>query len=304
MKGRSRYLPGLLAIVLSWPAGRAYAEVREGVEHYRSGEATVTLEWFAPAARGKFPGVVLLHGSGGLDPGTAAVFRDFARDFADRGYAVMIPHYFERTGHVVGEPLKAEEFKAFFEAAADAVEFGVASGVVDPDRIGMIGYSIGAHIAFIRAARDPRIKAIVSVSGVLPDGSRTKFPPTLVLQGSNDRSNPVSRIKAFEEQLEANGVPHASHVYKGMGHNFDIPRWEDAARRAAAFFDRHLKGDSKGGKSRKAQGTRNRPDRAGKAKEGAAEKAAPKDGGQASPDRAPKAGDGDEPAGSPKPGQP
>src|SRR5262249_36145468 len=72
--------PSLLALLILLPASRAGADVQEAVEHYRSGEAQVTIECFAPAARGKFPAVLLLHGSGGLDPGTAYVFREIGRD--------------------------------------------------------------------------------------------------------------------------------------------------------------------------------------------------------------------------------
>jgi dienelactone hydrolase len=299
----SRSPPILLAIVLVWPAGWARAQVREGVEHYRSGEADVTMEWFAPADRGKFPAVVLLHGSGGLDPGTAAAFRGVARGFAGRGYAVIIPYYFERTGHAIGEPLRPGEFTSFFEAVADGVEFGVTNGIVDADRIGIVGYSMGAHIAFVRADRDPRIKAVVSVAGWLPVESRLKIPPVLVLQGSNDRSNPASRVKAFEEAMKAKGVPTASHVYRGMGHNFDVDRWEDAAFRAAAFFDRHLRRDSTSTRSRKAQRSRNRPGRAGVAKQPGAKEGAPKDNRSATPTRSPTAGEGARPADSQKPGE-
>jgi hypothetical protein len=55
MNGVSNSLQGLLAIVLLWPAGWARADVWEGVEHFRSGEALVTMEWFAPADGGQFP---------------------------------------------------------------------------------------------------------------------------------------------------------------------------------------------------------------------------------------------------------
>jgi dienelactone hydrolase len=297
-----RSLSGLLAIVLVWPAGRARADVREGVEHYRSGEAVVTMEWFAPAARGKVPAVLLLHGSGGLDPGTAAAFRAVARGLAERGYAVMIPHYFERTGHAVGEAFRREEFSSFFEAVANGIEFGVASGIVDPDRIGIIGYSMGAHIAFVRAARDPRIKAIVSVAGSLPGASKTKFPPVLVLQGSNDRLNPVPKIKEFQEAMKAQGVPCASHVYRGLGHNFDVERWEDAAVRAAAFFDRHLRKNPTSTRSKRAQRGRKDPGRAA-TKEGVAKERVRKDDDAAIPDRSPNPGGGDGPADPRKPGE-
>jgi dienelactone hydrolase len=301
MSGTSRALPGLLAIVLLWPAGRARGDVREGVEHYRSGEATVTMEWFAPAALGKFPAVVLLHGSGGLEPGTAAVFRAVARDLAECGYAVMIPHYFERTGHSIGEAFRSGEIMSFVEAVADGIEFGVASGIVDPDRIGMIGYSMGAYIAFFRGARDPRIKAVVSVSGSLPVESQSKFPPVLILQGSNDRTNPVSRIKAFQEVLKTKGIPSASHVYRGLGHNFDVERWEDAALRAAAFFDRHMRRNSPSTRSKRAQRGRKDPGRAGAARPGAAEEGVRKDDGTASLDRLPILGEGDGSADPSKP---
>jgi hypothetical protein len=147
---------------------------------------------------------------------------------------------------------------------------------VDQDRIGILGYSMGAHIAFSRAARDPRIKAIVSVAGSLPVESRSKFPPVLILQGSNDRSNPVSRVKAFQDVLKAKGTPNASRIYKGMGHNFDSDRWEDAAVRAAAFFDRHMR-PPRNTNSKKSRRTRTAPGRAGDAKEDAAKQGVPKD---------------------------
>ncbi len=227
MSVASRYLSCSLGVLLL-PASLARGDVREGVEEYRSGEATVSLEWFAPADRGRFPTVVLLHPSGGMDAGTAAIFRASGREFAERGYVVLIPHYFERTGHVAGAALKDGEMSAFVKAVEDGVEFGIASGIVNEERIGVLGYSMGAYIAFFRAARDPRIKAVVSCSGSLPVESRSTFPPVLILQGSHDRSSPASRLAKFQEVLKAKGTPYASHIYKGMGHNFDLERWEDA----------------------------------------------------------------------------
>ena len=70
MSVASRYLSCSLGVLLLLPAGLARGDGREGVEAYRSGEATVSLEWFAPADRGRFPTVVLLHPSGGMDPGS------------------------------------------------------------------------------------------------------------------------------------------------------------------------------------------------------------------------------------------
>jgi len=229
----------LFALVMA--NGAALADVREGVERFRSGDARVTLEYFTPAAPGTFPAVFLLHGSGGLDPGTAYVFREIGRDLAGQGYVVLIPHYFERTGHQVGEPFKDNEIPSMFEAVKDAIDFAVANAPVDADRLGMIGYSMGAHIAFFRSSRDPRIKAIVAVSAHLPVEWKSKFPALLILLGLGDRNTPPARLKQFEAILKERQVPYGTHVYRGIAHNFDIPTWDDASRRAATFFNKFLK---------------------------------------------------------------
>jgi len=220
--------------------GSAEAQVQESVDHYRSGDAQITIECFAPAARGKFPAVLLLHASGGLDA-TADVYREIGRDLAAHGYVVLFPHYFERTGHVPGVNNRGRDIPAFVQSAQDAIEFAAALPDVDADRIGLLGYSMGAYLAFVRAARDPRIKAVVSCAGGLPVESKSTFPPVLILQGANDKSNPLERVKAFEEVLKAKETPYETHIYRGMGHNFDFPRWDDAARRARVFFDKHVK---------------------------------------------------------------
>src|SRR5271157_5113864 len=91
MSRSARYLTWPLALLVSLQASRADADVQDGVDQDQSGDARVTVEWFAPAARGKFPAILLLHGSGGLDPGTAQVFRAIGRDFVERGHVVFIP---------------------------------------------------------------------------------------------------------------------------------------------------------------------------------------------------------------------
>jgi dienelactone hydrolase len=215
--------------------------VHEGVERFTSGDAKVSLEYFRPAAQGVFPAVFLLHGSGGLDPGTGYVFREIGRDLADQGYVVLIPHYFERTGHEVGQAFKDKEVKSLFESIQDAIDFAIANAPIDPDRIGVLGYSMGANAAYFCNSHNPRIKAIVAVSAWLPIESNAKFPPMLILLGSGDHNTPAARLKQFEAGLKERQVPYGSHVYRGIGHNFDIPTWDDASRRAATFFNKFLK---------------------------------------------------------------
>ena len=49
-----------------------------------------------------------------------SVIRSIGRDLAERGYVVLIPHYFERTGHEPGKPYKDKEITFLFESLKDA----------------------------------------------------------------------------------------------------------------------------------------------------------------------------------------
>jgi len=216
-------------------------QVQDAVHQYKSGESKVTVECFAPAAEGKFPAVLLLHGSGGLELSTGDLFRAFARDLSSEGYVVLIPHFFEATAHVVGKPFGDKDIPAYLDAVHDAIEFAVASGVVDSERIGVVGWSLGSYLAFFRASKDPRIKALVSISGHLPVESKSKFPAVLVVQGSKDKGTPTQRLKDFQEKLKAENSPVEAHVYKGVGHNLDLPTWDNVIRRTAVFFNKYLK---------------------------------------------------------------
>ena len=256
MKPIPRPLGGLV-IILCMGTSHSHAQVQviEQIRHYQSGKAQVTVECFSPAAQGKFPAVVLLHGSGGLLLATGDLFRETARGLVQQGYVVLIPHYFETTGHVVGMPFERDDIPAYLVSVHDAIEFAADNPAVDSERIGLIGLSMGSYLAFYRAAKDPRIKAVVSVSGSLPVESKSQFPPVLILQGAKDKSFPASRLKEFQAKLSASNTPYVTHVYRHAGHNFDLATWEDATRRTARFFDAYLKFRPPGRASKKKGST-------------------------------------------------
>ena len=141
--------PALLFLIGVMP-GESAAAVRESVEQFDSGGSLVTVECFAPTARGKHPLVLLLHGSGGLEQATGEVFQGIARKMAARVYVVLIPHLFDRKGGP----------KEWVQVVDDAIAFAAGGGVegiaVDPERIGLFGFSMGSSLAFHRASRPER----------------------------------------------------------------------------------------------------------------------------------------------------
>jgi dienelactone hydrolase len=227
---RGDFSAWVLAIILTIP-GAVTAGVEESVDQFKSGGVIVTVDRFAPTARGKHPLVVMLHGSGGLEQATGDVFQAIARKMAARGYVVLIPHYFDRPG----SPTE------WLEVVADAIKFGAESNVVDRERIGLFGFSMGASLAFHRSARDPNVRAVVAVSGPMPLGSGARFPPTLLLLGAQDHGIPRDDVKKGEEEMKARNVTCVVHIYPHLGHNLSIPRFLDAGKRATEFFDKHVR---------------------------------------------------------------
>ncbi len=232
----------LAAVIVFQVASTAPGQHLAEVLTYTSGSKSITVETFRPAGAGTYPAVVLLHGSGGLEQATGATFRQIAATLASRGYVAIIPQFFEKTDHAVGAPIRQGELEAWGEAVADGVEFAGKSPSVDPARFAMLGYSMGSGLAMRQSTRDPRIKAVVSCSGAYPPiQPNKKLPPLLILHGSKDQGTPLDYVKKYEAALTEQEMPHAVHIYGGIGHNFDAPRFEDATRRSVAFFDQYVK---------------------------------------------------------------
>ncbi len=228
--------------ILTSLAPPASGQVFNTVQAYPSDGKMVPIECYGPSLPGKFPAVILLHGSGGLEQATGDTFRAIAASLADRGYVAFIPHIFEKTNHRPGAGFRDGEYDSWLAAVTHAMDYASKFGNVDGDRFGFIGYSMGANLSTILSTRDARIKALVNCSGAYAPGSpRRKIPPLLILHGSKDSGTPVSFVQKYQERLKELEIPHAVHIYKGSPHNFSVDTFADAAGRAARFFDRYLR---------------------------------------------------------------
>jgi carboxymethylenebutenolidase len=135
------------------------------METFTSGGKPIRLDHYSPNHPGSSPAVILIHGSGGplhgLDP--------FAGRAANFGLHVFVLHYFERTGHNWVAPSQIEtHFLVWLETLKDAVSFVASQPGVDAERIGLLGFSLGAYLALALATRDSRIAAVAELFGGLP----------------------------------------------------------------------------------------------------------------------------------------
>jgi dienelactone hydrolase len=220
------------------------------MQSFISGGRRIEVEWFAgsgDSAKGigngaSKPALLLLHGADGLM--FAEGYRLAARTIAASGYHVAFVHYLDRTGDQrVAYTRLRQDFPLWAETVRDAVAWLADQPGTDAQRLGIVGISLGAALAFSVAAAEPRVRAIVDYFGPLPEElarQRPRLPPTLILHGSADAIVPVSNARALEQLLLEHGTAHEIRIYEGQGHGLTGPAQLDAAARVARFLGQHL----------------------------------------------------------------
>ncbi len=209
---------------------------------FDSGGKSIRLDCFLPSSENqRLPAIIGLHGSGGGHTSMA----EPARLLAAQGYAVYVLHYFERTGttQIDGLPTIARNFPAWMKTLWDAVSFVATQPSVDPDRIGLLGFSLGAYLALSAAAIDSRVKIVVDYFGGFPKEMKLfmrRFCPVLILHGEQDATVPVAEAYHLQQILEKKQIPYEMKIYPGVGHGFSGEIWRDSGLRTLAFLNQHL----------------------------------------------------------------
>lgn len=121
----------------------------------------------------KHAAMLVLHGTGDLgkqlvDGKSPNKNRAHAKELAQRGYVVIAPDYPSMGGlkdyDFENDRYQSGTMKAIFNHMR-CVDLLQSREDVDPERIGVIGHSLGGHNSMFVAAFDPRLKVIVSSCG-------------------------------------------------------------------------------------------------------------------------------------------
>ncbi len=194
-----------------------------------------------PDGRGPYPGVLLLHTSGGLEPADLA----FAERLAHAGYVVLVPAFLD--AYQISARTRARAFTsdaeaiyADFLAALDTLSH---ESKVGGRRIAALGFSSGGYFAVWLAATG-KVQAGISYYGALSgagtDRDQARFrslfgkesSPVLILHGTDDSTVPVGAARHLAAIVRSAGSPCEIQLYDGAGHRFD--RDTGAADSAAA----------------------------------------------------------------------
>jgi dipeptidyl aminopeptidase/acylaminoacyl peptidase len=155
----------------------------------------------------------------------------------------------------------------------------IANGMVDPTRLGCMGWSQGGYISAFLTTSTTRFKAISVGAGISnwatyyyntditpftiqyldadpakdPEIYRKTSPmsyvmgaktPTLIQHGEFDRRVPIANAYELRQGLQDRGVPVEMIVYKGFGHGITKPKSMRAVlQHNLAWFNHHIFGD-------------------------------------------------------------
>lgn len=221
------------------------------------------------------PGIVLLHG--GPYSQHSDSFDPFWHLLSGAGYAVIAPNPRGSSGYgeAFGTAIRGSWGDEDSEDVLAFVDEVVNRGLVDPDRLAVVGWSYGGWLTNHLVTRTNRFRAAVSgasVSNLLGDYgvsdatsiTEAEFgrpwesleaqvrmsplfranrveTPILVLCGEKDLRTPLSHSEQWYQALRRLGVQTELVIYPGQGHSMDWPAQADSWRRSLAWFDRFLK---------------------------------------------------------------
>lgn len=232
-----------LMVALSASALAASSPEAHKTMHYVSGGKNIGIVLYSPSRPGRYPAIVILHGSNGP---VSDFVGGYAQQLADQGFVIALIHYFDRTNTTPypSFSLMEKNFPAWTQTIRDGISYLNQNPRVEKDSIGLLGVSLGGFLSTAVSSADPRVKAVVNVSGGIPPAvikDAKKMAPTLILHGDADRTVPVEQAYDLESVLKRTGTPYEIEIYPGEGHMFHGDAQFDAMTRALGFLDSHLR---------------------------------------------------------------
>jgi len=202
-------------------------------------------------AKGKLPGIVVVHENRGLNP----YIEDVGRRAALEGFISLAPDALtplggypgnDDDGRALQRERNRDEMLEDFIAAYDYLK---ASDQCT-GKIGVVGFCFGGWISNMMAVRIPTLNAAVPFYGGQPSAEETaniKAPLMLQFAGLDERVN--AGWADYEVALKANNVEYQAFFYPDVNHGFHnntTPRFDKEAAdlawsRTITFFNEKLK---------------------------------------------------------------
>src|SRR5438309_1340134 len=223
----------------------------------------------------------LLNPHGGPVGQYSASFYHLAQLYAANGYAVLLPNPRGSSGYgqKFCEAIFADWGNKDFQDDMAMVDYAVAQGIADPDKLGVGGWSYGGMSTDFIIAQTTRFKAAISGAGIAlmtsgyghdqyirdydselgrPWENKTVWEkispyyrvnnittPTLFMGGDVDWNVPIIGGEQMYQALKSLGRTTELVVYPGEFHGFTTPSHiKDRLELYLAWYAHYVKGDS------------------------------------------------------------
>jgi len=199
--------------------------------------------------------------------------------WASEGYIVLRPNYrgSEGYGDTFAVANKRDLGGKDFSDLISGMEWAIASGLADPERIGILGGSYGGFLVNWAIGHTDRFKAAISMFGIFqlqtdysnsrlsrwehdytgayywedPEIYRALSPasylaqiktPTLIIHGDEDDNTSISNSREMYRALRQRGIPTQFVHYPREGHGIQEPNHRlDELRRCLAWMDKYVR---------------------------------------------------------------
>ncbi len=263
----------------AWTSDIAFAKVEDATFTARDGTTVnglLSRPAAAPAGQ-KLPLILWIHGGpNGQDDHS---FDDEREYFAASGYAVLQVNYRGSSGRgsTYQKAIYADWGNLEVVDLQAGVDWAIKSGIADPERLAIGGWSYGGILTDYMIASDTRFKAANSGAGSALQLSmygsdqyimqyetelgppwksqdlwiKVSYPffhadriktPTLFMASEKDFNVPVVGAEQMYQALRSNGVETELVIYPDQHHGVRVPSYvRDRFERRLAWFDKYLK---------------------------------------------------------------
>jgi carboxymethylenebutenolidase len=179
-----------------------------------------------PKASGTYPGVIVIHENRGLTDH----IKDVARRVAKAGYIALAPDLASRAGGTAKVP--TDQVTGYFgNAKPDDLTKDLNAGVdflqkqtgVQAAKLGVVGFCFGGGYALKLTAVNPKIIAVVSYYGPVPQPASQMSATNAAILGQYGAldTRVDSMIPDMEKVLKDSGKTFVKNVYEGANHAFN-----------------------------------------------------------------------------------
>ncbi len=233
----------------------------------------------------KHPLLVVIHGgpTWASFPIPSVLNRSYPiEEFVEKGFIVLEPNYRGSSGY--GDEFLKANYKKLglgdYDDVISGVDKLIEDGLVDKDKVGVMGWSQGGYISAFCTTYSDRFKAVSVGAGIsnwltyyvntdihqftrmfLGDNPwndpkiysetspmtyiKSACTPTLIQHGGNDTRVPTPNAYELYQGLRDMGIETELVIYKGMGHGSNKPGINRAImKQNLMWFSHHILGES------------------------------------------------------------